>query len=176
MRKRPRRSPAPTVKVIVVTAPPAPTPPPHSFLKAGHDHYKAALRLSQGTQGGALPGPADHLAGLAAECVVKAMLMDFFGAKQDSPYGKPYSQKTPNDKRVRHEHMPEVWDHLQLFASGHRGAKIRQRIPTQNPFRTPSDEWDVFHRYRDGDGLPPQRLARHLATALALIHAYDLAK
>jgi hypothetical protein len=72
--------------------------------------------------------------------------------------------------------MPEVWDHLQLFASGHRGAKIRQRIPTQNPFRTPSDEWDVFHRYRDGDGLPPQRLARHLATALALIHAYDLAK
>ncbi|MFD3910755.1 hypothetical protein [Streptomyces sp. NPDC058603] len=156
-----------------MTAPTTPTPAPHTFLKAGHDHYNAALRLSQETP---LPGPADHLAGLSAECVVKAMLMDFFGAKQDTPYGKPYSQKTANDKRMLHEHMPKVWDQLQLIASGHRGNLIRQQIPTLNPFSTPSDEWDVFHRYRDGDTFPPQRLSRHLATALALIHAYESAK
>ncbi|MBP0458323.1 hypothetical protein [Streptomyces montanisoli] len=156
-----------------MTAPTTPTPPPHTFLKAGHDHYKAALRLSQDD---ALPGPSDHLAGLAAECVVKAMLMDFFGAKQDTPDGKPYSQQSPNDKRVRYEHMPKVWDQLRLIASGHRGNLILQQIPNVNPFSTPSDEWDVFHRYRDGDTFPSGRLARHLATALALINAYESAR
>ncbi|MFC9678867.1 hypothetical protein [Streptomyces sp. NPDC056948] len=156
-----------------MTAPTIPMPPPHTFLKAGHDHYKAALQLSKDAK---LTGPADHLAGLAAECVVKAMLMDFFGAKQDTPYGKPYSQKTPQDRRTWHEHMPKVWDHLQLIASGHRGSLIRQQLPAQNPFSTPSDEWDVYHRYRDGDGFPSGRLPRHLATVLGLINAYDSAK
>ncbi|MFD3676456.1 hypothetical protein [Streptomyces sp. NPDC058613] len=157
-----------------MTASTPPQPAPHTFLKAGHDHYKAALRLSE--KAPVLPGPADHLAGLAAECVVKAMLMDFFGAKQDSAYGIPYTQKTANDKQTKHRHMPEVWDQLQLIASGHRGSLIRQRIPAQNPFSAPSDEWDVAHRYCDGDSLDPQRLPRHMATALALIEAYESAK
>ncbi|MGW8488402.1 hypothetical protein [Streptomyces sp. NPDC055886] len=156
-----------------MTAPTTPPSPPHTFLKAGHDHYKAALQLSQDAK---LAGPADHLAGLAAECVVKAMLMDFFNAKQDIPYGKPYSQETPQDKPTWHGHMPKVWDHLQLIASGTRGNLIRQQLPTQNPFSTPSDEWDVYHRYRDGDDFDPQRLPRHLATVLVLINAYNSAK
>ncbi|WP_424211372.1 hypothetical protein ACN20G_04285 [Streptomyces sp. BI20] len=161
-----------------MTAPTPPTLPRHTFLKAGHDLYEAALQLSNG---GALPGPTDHLAGLAAECVAKAMLIDFFGSVQDSPDAKPYSrtllnQQGMNKFKASHGHMPGAWDHLVLLAHGRRGAEIRRHIPRQNPFKTQSDEWNEGHRYRDGATLTSQRVARHLAAALCLITAYRHAK
>ncbi|MGW7327578.1 hypothetical protein ACWGIU_02910 [Streptomyces sp. NPDC054840] len=161
-----------------MTAPTTPTPPRHTFLKAGHDHYKAAVELAKG---GALRGPTDHLAGVAAECVIKAMLIDFFGSVQDSPEAMPYSPAIMNmpgmnKKKAGHGHMPGVWEHLKLVANGRRGSMILKQIPQQNPFRTASDEWDVAHRYRDGDTLPQQRVTRHLVAALTLITAYETAK
>lgn len=164
--------------MIVVTAPTTPTRPRHTFLKAGHDLYKAALQLSNG---GALPGPTDHLAGLAAECVAKAMLMDFFGSVQDSPDAKPYSPTRAsapgmNKFKAGHGHMPGAWDDLMLLAHGRRGAEILKHIPRQNPFKAQSDEWSESHRYRDGAKLSPQRVTRHLTAALCLITAYDHAK
>ncbi|GAA3377569.1 hypothetical protein GCM10020367_53740 [Streptomyces sannanensis] len=161
-----------------MTAPTTPTRPRHTFLKAGQDLYKAALELSNS---GGLPGPTDHLAGLAAECVAKAMLIDFFGSVQDSPNAKPYSpviEGMPgmNKYKASHGHMPGAWDHLMLVANGRRGAEVRKHIPRQNPFKTRSDAWHESHRYLDGDKLPAQRVARHLAAALSLITAYNHAK
>ncbi|WP_063740689.1 hypothetical protein [Streptomyces flavochromogenes] len=161
-----------------MTAPTTPTRPRHTFLKAGHDLYKAALQLSNG---GALPGPTDHLAGLAAECVAKAMLIDFFGSVQERPTAKPYSPTIENmpgmDKfKAAHGHMPGAWEHLMMVLDGRRGAEIRKHIPRQNPFKTPHDKWHEGHRYVDGDTLSPERVARHLAATLSLITAYDHAK
>ncbi|MEU5611128.1 hypothetical protein AB0H03_20735 [Streptomyces sparsogenes] len=174
--------------MIDVTVPTSPPRPPHTFLKAGHDHYRAAKRLTE-TGPGTLTGPADHLAGLAAECVIKAMLIDFFGSVQDHPHAIPYSPTLKSklqaegeltrkqlEKESSHGHLPHVWDQLALLASGRRGAKIQERVPRQNPFSEPSDRWDVAHRYRDGSLISKERVARHLAAALSLITAYELAK
>uniref|UniRef100_A0AAU2JYK6 Uncharacterized protein n=1 Tax=Streptomyces sp. NBC_00049 TaxID=2903617 RepID=A0AAU2JYK6_9ACTN len=161
-----------------MTAPTTQPRPRHTFLKAGHDLYKAAQQLADG---GGLPGPTDHLAGLAAECVAKAMLIDFFGSVQEKPSAKPYSptiESKPGMDRFKatHGHMPVTWDHLVMVLDGRRGAEIRKHIPGQNPFKTPHDKWNESHRYRDGDTLSAERVARHLCATLSLITAYTHAK
>ncbi|MGK5446058.1 hypothetical protein [Streptomyces radiopugnans] len=165
-----------------MTAVPPPRQPLHPFLSAGHDHYRAARKLADG---GALTGPADHLAGIAAECVIKAMLIDFFGSKQDKPDSIPYSpalRQAPglSNKAARklseHGHLPEVWSQLHMLANGRRGAVLAQHIPPKNPFEEPRDEWNVAHRYRDGREISRRRVFRHLDAALRLITAYDRMK
>ncbi|WP_409472454.1 hypothetical protein [Streptomyces sp. HC307] len=151
----------------------------------GRCHYDAATQLAKSPP---LFGSADHLAGIAAECVIKAMLLDFFGSTQDTPLGIPYSpairnrpapSKTQAEKARKaseHGHLPHVWDQLLLLANGHRGATVLAQIPQQNPFREATDEWDVAHRYRDSGQISAQRVKRHLAAARTVIAAYQQAK
>ncbi|MEU9730152.1 hypothetical protein [Streptomyces sp. NPDC048002] len=175
----------------VPAASPAPTPGTapahqHSFLEVGRCHYDAATQLAKSPP---LFGSADHLAGIAAECVIKAMLLDFFGSRQDTPLGIPYSPAIRNNpaapsktqiekarKASEHGHLPHVWDQLLLLANGHRGATVLAQIPQQNPFRESADEWDVAHRYRDSSQISDQRVKRHLAAARTVIAAYQQAK
>ncbi|MGW3725531.1 hypothetical protein [Streptomyces sp. NPDC000851] len=179
---------ASTAPAAPAPAAPTPTPAPahpHSFLEAGHCHYNAATQLAKSPQHF---GPADHLAGIAAECAIKAMLLDFFGSVQDTPHGIPYSPAIRNRptqsqrqadrarKDSQHGHLPHVWDQLLLLASGHRGATVLAHIPQQNPFRESADEWDVAHRYRDSGQISDQRVKRHLAAARTVIAAYQQAK
>lgn len=171
----------------VPAASPAPGPAhQHSFLEVGRCHYDAATQLAKSPP---LFGSADHLAGIAAECVIKAMLLDFFGSRQDTPLGIPYSPVIRNNpaapsktqiekarKASEHGHLPHVWDQLLLLANGHRGATVLAQIPQQNPFRESADEWDVAHRYRDSGQITDQRVKRHLAAARTVIAAYQQAK
>lgn len=149
-------------------------------------HYDAATQLAKRPE---LFGSADHLAGIAAECAIKAILLDFFGSVQDTPLGIPYSPKIRNNpaapsktqidkarKASEHGHLPHVWEQLLLLANGHQGATVLAQLPTQNPFRESADEWDVAHRYRDSGQITEQRVKRHLAAARSVIAAYQLAK
>ncbi|MGW4388469.1 hypothetical protein [Streptomyces sp. NPDC004685] len=153
----------------------------HTFLEAGRGHYGAAAELANEPKH---CGPADHLAGLAAECAVKAMLIDYFGSVQDTPLGIPYSPKVRNrkadsksqqkkaEKESLHWHMPDVWDDLVKLAHGRHGSLILSRLPQDNPFAETADEWSVHHRYVDGQQISQERLARHLEAARTLIAAY----
>ncbi|MFI2435758.1 hypothetical protein [Streptomyces sp. NPDC018693] len=163
---------------------PAPAPR-HTFLEAGRGHYGAAAQLAKEPKH---VGPADHLAGLAAECAVKAMLLDYFGSVQDTPLGIPYSPKIRNrpvpsktqqkkaEKESLHWHMPDVWNDLMKLADGRRGALILSHLPQDNPFAEATDEWSVDHRYVDGQQISKERVARHLEAARTLIAAYYLAQ
>ncbi|MGW7019286.1 hypothetical protein ACWGGS_08055 [Streptomyces decoyicus] len=188
------QTPPPVLAASTTPAAPAPAAPapapapthPHSFLEAGHCHYNAATQLAKSPQHS---GPADHLAGIAAECAIKAMLLDFFGSVQDAPHGIPYSPAIRNNpaapsktqiekarKASEHGHLPHVWDQLLLLADGHRGAIVLAHVPQQNPFRESADTWDVAHRYRDSSQISDQRVKRHLAAARTVIAAYQQAK
>ncbi|MFH8656303.1 hypothetical protein [Streptomyces afghaniensis] len=159
--------------------------PRHTFLEAGRGHYGAAAQLAKEPKH---VGPADHLAGLAAECAVKAMLMDYFGSVQDTPLGIPYSPKIRNrpvpsktqqkkaEKESLHWHMPDVWNDLVKLAAGRRGSLILSHLPQDNPFAEAADEWSVDHRYVDGQQISEERVARHLEAARTLIAAYYLAQ
>ncbi|MFG2548514.1 hypothetical protein ACGFWF_01015 [Streptomyces sp. NPDC048581] len=179
---------APTTPAAPAPAASTPAPAPahqHSFLEVGRCHYDAATQLAKSPP---LYGPADHLAGIAAECAIKAMLLDFFGSVQDTPLGIPYSPAIRNRptqsnrqaekarKDSQHGHLPHVWDQLLLLANGHHGATVLAQIPQQNPFRESTDEWDVAHRYRDSGQISEQRVKRHLAAARTVIAAYQQAK
>ncbi len=181
--------PVPAASTTPASPAPAPTPAPahpHSFLEAGHCHYNAATQLAKSSQHF---GPADHLAGIAAECAIKAMLLDFFGSVQDTPDGIPYSPTIRNNpaapsntqiqrarKASEHGHLPHVWEQLLLLAHGHRGATVLAQVSQQNPFRESADEWNVAHRYRDSGQISEQRVKRHLAAARTVIAAYQQAK
>ncbi|MFE2487230.1 hypothetical protein ACFXGR_28760 [Streptomyces mirabilis] len=183
----PAAPPTPAAPTPAAPAPASPTPThQHSFLDVGLCHYDAATQLAKSPQ---LFGSADHLAGIAAECVIKAMLLDFFGSMQDAPLGIPYSPVIRNSpaapsktqiekarKASEHGHLPHVWDQLFLLANGHQGATVLAQLPQQNPFRESADEWDVAHRYRDSGQISEQRVKRHLAAARTVIAAYQLAK
>lgn len=163
--------------------------PRHTFLEAGRGHYDAATQLAKHAK---LAGPADHLAGLAAECAAKAMLIDYFGSVQDNgPLSRPYSQSMRSQAQAaatsnrqlkkavensQHGHMPGVWEHLVKLADGRRGSLIIGCLPQKNPFAGDPDTWDVDHRYVDSQQISKQRVTRHLEAARTLIAAYYLAQ
>ena len=77
---------------------------------------------------------ADQLAGLAAECGLKAIL-EVFGiltARADPP---------PKLKK----HVNELWDEFFAQISGRRAITVGTFLPRQNPFAN----WDVAQRYDD---------------------------
>ncbi|MFF3140934.1 hypothetical protein ACFVRU_04145 [Streptomyces sp. NPDC057927] len=150
---------------------------PPDFTKAGRSHYHAAMLAS----GGELRIAADHLAGLAAECAIKAILIDFLGSRLNA-YNRPFnaevkildrSKKKPfwTDK---HGHLPELWEHLTAVANRRQSAAagvLFAELVWKNPFA----DWDVGDRYCDGTAITQQNLDRHLKAAHDLIAAHEQA-
>ncbi|MBT0770967.1 hypothetical protein KIH74_18660 [Kineosporia sp. J2-2] len=109
---------------------------------------------------------ADHLAGLAAECLLKAILLDFLGGRMGRI--KPETV-TPEGRVVEYGHLPDVWDHLALHAQGRSGAQFLTLISSDNPFR---GSWQVWDRYANGTAVTPEICRSHLeaATTVARLH------
>ncbi|MEV7596635.1 hypothetical protein AB0O91_04525 [Kitasatospora sp. NPDC089797] len=143
-----------------MTTPATTAPPPHRFWRAGVGHYRAAALLEQKE-----PGPADHLAGISAECALKAILIDFLGS-QDNGNKAPMHPKTGN-----HGHVDKLWPQLAQLAQGRVGAALLPLI-AHNPFAG----WKVDHRYEDGSAIQAADLAVHIQMAQALCVLYDDAR
>lgn len=77
---------------------------------------------------------ADHIAGLAAECVCK-VLLHRFGAMPAADGGLA-------ERRLR-VHLPAILDELLCIASGHSAVEIFARLPQTDPFR----DWAIDDRY-----------------------------
>ncbi|MFE5616464.1 hypothetical protein [Streptomyces sp. NPDC056524] len=167
-----------------MTAPPARAVPPPAFRAASrHHHDTAQLAAKQ-----RLHISADHLAGLAAECAIKAILLDYLGSRlndklrpfspdlvapavQNSAGEKPKKQ---DRKEYMHEHLPELWGQLATVAQRRIGRSAPQfmALISRNPF----DDWDVAGRYCDGTTITQSDLARHLQAAYDLLAAHEQAR
>ena len=172
-------------KVIVVTAASPPTPRPPAFLAASRHHFDTA-KLASDKQ---LRISADHLAGLAAECAIKAILVDFLGSRIKKS-GKAYSpdlkakaqEKMQRDNLDRipeqdywHGHLPDVWGHFTAVVQGRPGRSAGPDFTGllgQNPF----DGWDVAHRYCDDTEITEALVAQHIQAARTLIAAHEQAR
>lgn len=111
---------------------------------------------------------ADHLAGLAAECVLKAILLHFLGATM-GPI-KP-ATTDPSGKSVHYGHLPRIWDEVALHANGRAGAQFVALLATPNPYT----DWDITDRYRDGSAITDTTTHKHIQAAEDLGDAYQRA-
>ncbi|MFI9384140.1 hypothetical protein [Kutzneria sp. NPDC052558] len=105
---------------------------------------------------------ADHLAGFAAECALKVILLQFLGATLVK--GKPVSV-IGGGQKVPHSHLPPLWDNLPLVASGRGGASFVALMTKPNPFVG----WAVDDRYSDGKHIDPVQVRAHLDAAKQII-------
>ena len=153
-----------------MTTPAAPVQSPQ-FWDAARRHHDDAKHLVAWDR----PGSADHLAGFAAECAIKAILIGFLGSQLDSK-GMPFSpalQTTSRDRKVYgHGHLPGLWGQLATLANGRVGPVFTGLVAQPNPFT----QWDVADRYSDASTINATRVTRHLVAARALCSAYEMAQ
>lgn len=105
---------------------------------------------------------ADQLAGFAAECALKVILLQFLGAHMHKS-GKPASMI--NKKEVLHGHLPDLWINLPLVASGRNAANFATLVAQSNPFK----QWSVFDRYSDGKTITDAQVNQHLSEARKIL-------
>jgi hypothetical protein len=86
------------------------------FGSAARRHLADAQLLRQG---GRLPN-ADHLAGFAAEYVLKEILVQFLGARSTS--GRPVTISA--GRRTAHGHLPMLWDEVKHLLAGRAGGNV----------------------------------------------------
>ena len=77
---------------------------------------------------------ADHLYGIAAECMLKAIMVGL---------GAPVSRKGNPHERAHKTHINELWSEFCAFASGAGGASYMPFAAHQQPFEV----WDINQRY-----------------------------
>jgi len=144
---------------------PPPAAPTH-FAAAGRRHLDDGQELFR--QGRHVT--ADHLAGLAAECGLKAILIDFLGATLSSR-GIPQIQQGTGTFPLRH-HLPELWGQVGAYATGRSGTQFIALLTATNPFAS----WDIADRYADGSGITQQSSKNHLTTAVSVTRIHEQAR
>ncbi|MER7014064.1 hypothetical protein ABT324_21805 [Saccharopolyspora sp. NPDC000359] len=142
-----------------------------TFFAAAFRHYQDA-QLLRGQE--RLPN-ADHLAGIAAECGLKAVLTSYLGGYIDEG-NRPNHRAHPrgSKKKDKHEygHLPTLWDEIAVVSSGRSGSTFHQAMPQENPFH----QWDVAERYAEGSHIDVTRADQHLAAARKVLPFYEEAK
>lgn len=134
---------------------------PPTFGVAARRHLKDGLHL----HGVGSHVTADHLAGLSAECALKAVLTGFLAV--------PLSQKgiptLPSGNNVGH--LPGIWSQVGAYIGGRTGARLTGLLAASNPF----DTWDIADRYSDGALISAAVSRAHLDAAFAIVEIHDLA-
>jgi hypothetical protein len=90
------------------------------FAEAARRHLADALLLHDRKRF----ANADHLAGVAAECGLKAILMDHLGGVLNGK-GKPSHPANPAHK---YGHLPSLWSDLATTAHGRAAAQFATLI------------------------------------------------
>lgn len=133
------------------------------FADAAGRHYRDAQLLRKEQR----LANADHLAGVAAECALKAILIGHLGGVVQE--GRPAHPQRP---RSRYGHLPGLWRELGLISSGRTGGTFHQVISGANPFQA----WDVTERYSDGSHIDAHRADGHLDEARKILSFHQQAQ
>lgn len=136
---------------------------PPDFAAAARRHFADAelLHVQQRL------ASADHLAGIAAECALKAILIDHMNGYLNSRNRPDHPNR---DSSHRYSHLPDLWDEIALVAQGRAWNQLTTIFVT-NPF----ERWNVAERYSDGNHITAQRSAEHLTAARTIIDLHHQA-
>lgn len=132
------------------------------FGVAGRRHFDDGHRLLAAGR----HVSADHLAGLAAECIIKAVLVEYLGISM-TPSGQP---QLPD--RTKLGHLPELWSQVATHLGGRGGARFAELLAAANPFA----RWQVHDRYSDGAGIDEQASRAHLNAAARILAIHEHAR
>jgi hypothetical protein len=143
--------------VVPPTSAPAPSP---DFRAAARRHYLDAAFLLDDSR---VPN-ADHLAGLAAECGLKAILEGWYGATP----GRRFLEW--NDKELN-IHVNKLWGEAATGLGGRTGAKLAALLQGSVPFAN----WEVSHRYSDGTAVSYESACNHVGKAREVIEILEQA-
>ncbi len=138
---------------------------PSNFAAAGRRHLQDAQALHQQRRW----ANADHLSGIAAECGLKAILLDFLGGTRN-PRGLPTHPSKPS--RHHYGHINVMWSELAATSHGRGGAQFASLISAPCPFTG----WDVGERYSDGLHINEQRAGGHLSEARKILALHQQAQ
>lgn len=116
------------------------------FAGAGRRHLDDAKKLNDDDR---LPN-ADHLAGLAAECSLKAILIRGFGVAVGTD-GRPTGH-------AMHGH--DLWVKSRIHVRGRFGSQFFNLLK-----RSPFNNWGVDQRYDDGAAITALIVDAHLLAA-----------
>ena len=105
------------------------------FLDAADRHLTDAGLLHQEEH----YANADHLYGIAAECMLKAIMVGL---------GAPVSKKGNLHERAHKAHIDELWSEYCAFVGGVGGASYLPFSPNHCPF----PDWNINQRYAPSGG------------------------
>jgi hypothetical protein len=106
-------------------------------------------------------GYADHLAGIAAECALKAILLGYLGATLN-PSNFPVHPQVPRSL----SHVDRLWNQLPQMVSGRSiGPTFTALIAGTNPFAA----WAVDDRYSDGNAITEGGARAHVLKAQEIL-------
>lgn len=109
---------------------------------------------------------ADHLAGLAAECALKALIAGYLGGhvnQQDLVFH-------PATGAIR-KHIDELWPEMSLIMQN-RSANVLASLLGSQPF----EGWKVYERYCDGSHLTAATVTAHIAAARTVVQILERAE
>lgn len=136
------------------------------FQIAAERHYRDADLLEAS---GRLPN-ADHLAGLAVECALKEMLLQYLGSQQTTK-GKPVS--VINGTKQEHGHLPRLWSEVGMVIAGRAvSSALAGIVLGPNPFAS----WSINDRYDDGHALTAPAVAGRIEVARQVLGHLQIAK
>lgn len=125
------------------------------FEQAAKRHFRDAELLEAGGR----YANADHLAGYAAECGLKSILIGFLGSQATN--GRPRTPKSGGGY-IEHGHLPGLWGEVATVTSGQAaGRGFASLIVQPNPFT----DWSIHDRYKDGAAVSAGRALAHIAAA-----------
>jgi hypothetical protein len=105
---------------------------------------------------------ACHLAGLAAECALKAVAIAFLGV-QPKTIGAP--TVVINGTETQLSHLPTLWANMSLLITGRQGSMFASLLQGPNPFAA----WSIHERYHRGDLITAARSDDHVAAARRIV-------
>jgi HEPN domain-containing protein len=130
------------------------------FKSAARRHYRDAQYLLDDQR---WPN-ADHLAGVAAECGLKAIMLGYLGAKLNQ-------QSKPVWGSTNLGHVNQFWKELPLIVAGRTAPVFATLVAGPAPFAN----WDVADRYSDGNGITEQCSRDHLNNAKEVLEVLEQA-
>lgn len=114
---------------------------------------------------------ADHLAGLAAECGLKAIFLRYGGATLNQ-VDKPVLVTPDTGKEKALGHVDKLWNELPLIIQGRSAPLFTTLIARPAPFAT----WDVSDRYSDGTTITAECAEQHLDVSRQILGLLEQAE
>lgn len=115
---------------------------------------------------------ADHLFGLAAECALKYFLMKENLLVLDAK-GKPCPTNTNKKSSLYMVHINGLWKEFSgSLCQRNANFYISLIDDSANPF----NDWDINHRYWNGNAIPLQNIDKHRLSAQRLIAGIEKLK